>query len=199
MMHKCKWHMLHVPGGVVSQLAEFRADHLQQTSVGRVAHNALLRAATCMIEDLAERGDKKAVAERLNYTDSGLRKAVGRFSDATVYDLLDPSREPSKNALSASDLLELEQAWEMFTEPAPDYTITLKIGDEYITKAVHYKKYAGWEVFEKANDLWVKTRERPLPCALAKFKECKPAWIWEPTYATCLCPYCFEMLSLIHI
>ena len=35
-----------------------------------------------------------------------------------------------------------------------------------------------------------------MPCGLSKFKELKPAWVWEPTYATCLCPYCYTMRLL---
>jgi hypothetical protein len=81
----------------------------------------------------------------------------------------------------------------MFTDPDPILTMNILVGDgEWATKPVHHKKQSGEDIFYKADKFFEKSHNG-LPCGISKFKELKPPWIWEVTFATCLCPYCFEM------
>ena len=100
--------------GVKSQLHEFKQDHLHKTVHGRVASNAVIRAAVCKMGELAEHGDKELVRNRLGYSRTGLDNALKRLDDQTVFDLLDPHREERCDALTADGLLLVESAWEMF-------------------------------------------------------------------------------------
>ena len=100
--------------GVKSQLQEFKQDHLHKTVHGRVASNAVIRAAVCKMGQLAEHGHTELVRNRLGYSRTGLDNALKRLHDQTVFDLLDPHREERCDALTADDLLLVESAWEMF-------------------------------------------------------------------------------------
>ena len=178
--------------GVKGQLQEFKQDHLHKTVHGRVASNAVIRAAVCKMGQLAEHGHTELVRNRLGYSRTGLDNALKRLHDQTVFDLLDPHREERCDALTADDLLLVESAWEMFTDPDPVLTMNIHLPDGHrVTKAVHHKKDSGDDIFDKANSFFKSSGG--MPCRKTKFKELKPAWIWEETFATCLCPYCFEM------
>ena len=178
--------------GVKAQLQEFQEGNLHKTVHGRVASNAVVRAAVCKMGELAQHGDKKLVQERLCYSRQGFDAVIKRMEDQTVYDLLDPGREERSDALSVDQLLLVELAWEMFTQADPVLTMNMHMPDgQCILKAVHHKKDSGDDIYDKAYKYFQSSGG--MPCKRTKFKELRPAWVWEETFATCLCPYCFEM------
>ena len=141
-----------IAAGIGATLQEISKKHLHKTCIGRVANNTLLRSAVSKVQEMQQRGrhDPQAMSVVLNRSESALRKAQQRMSDQAIFDLMDPTREQRSNALSATDLEFIQAAWEMYTEPAPDYVVHHKIGHgEYITKAVHWKKKSGEEIFEQ--------------------------------------------------
>ena len=179
--------------GVVWQLGEIRQEGVARHYHGRGAANSIARAAACRVNELAEHGDRTSVAARLNYTTRQLRNIISRMEEQTIIDLLDPTRDERSDALSTEDLLLVEAAWEIFTDQDPTLTININAGDgNFIPKAVHHKKMSGEEIYEKANEFFMDSHSG-LPCKLTKFKELKPPWIWEESFATCLCPYCYTM------
>jgi hypothetical protein len=115
--------------GVKAQLQEFQEGNLHKTVHGRVASNAVVRAAVCKMGELAQHGDKKLVQERLCYSRQGFDAVIKRMEDQTVYDLLDPGREERSDALSVDQLLLVELAWEMFTQADPVLTMNMHMPD----------------------------------------------------------------------
>ena len=137
-----------IAAGVAESLTEIKQCSLHCTCIGRVANNTLLSSALRKVDEMAV--PKAEVAAALNRSVSGLVQAQKRFSDKSICDLMDPTREERKDALSVADLQFVQCAWEVFTEPAPDYVVNHFLGDGmYVTKPVHWKKHSGEEIYDK--------------------------------------------------
>ena len=139
-----------ITAGVAHTLDNIQSNFLHRTVIGRVANNAVMKAAVCQLCEMGEHGDQQAVAAALKRSVRHIRRASARLQDQDIFDLMDPTREERSDALTAQELTLIETAWEMFTEPAPDYVVNHFMGEgEYIVKAVHWKRHSGEEIFEK--------------------------------------------------
>lgn len=161
---------------------------LHKTLVGRSVYNGILDAALCMLEEVAQVDDQQAVAALLGYNRNTMREIQERLSDVSLCQLLDTTRDTRCTAFSRTVRDQIEMAWEMFTDPAPDLVARFRIAaGEYISHAVHWKRHSSKKTHKMMLD------KIGTLCGLAVFKELRPWFVREAGYAACLYPYCFVM------